>query len=632
MQFLVPAGIAALSALPVILFLYFLKVKRPEVRVATLRFWRPYLADVQANAPWQRLRWSLLLLVQLAAALALALALTRPGLVGVAGVGKTTVVLVDGSASMRATDVQPNRFEFAVSRAKEMADQLGPGQDMAVVLLGDHAQLLSPPTSDSGALRSALDRARPGGGAADLGEGLSIANAILAGRSGGSIVLLSDGHARPPPTLPRLNAPLVFKQIGTSGENCAIAAINLTGDGRVFLRVANYGRGARDLKIEIRVDGRLADILPVHVDGNSMVPMTWSGLPSRSPNQGPQIVEAKITPGDYFSYDDQAWLVAGSPPPHSVLLVTPENGYVRRALELRDGTKVTEVKPADYKPGNYDLYVFDSFVPPGKLPTPALVVAPPEGLGPVPAGPQIEPGSVLPGDPRDPLLRDLVLKDVHVEVAAKVAASAGWRTVISAVDTPLLLVHDSEPRMAEMTFELHHSDLPLRAAFPLLVQNLLDYLLPSGFENQTFPPGRPISLIAQPNAKWVEVTTPDGHTQRVGPPFPVPPLTDTYQVGVYTVRQQLPDGVRVSHFVVQFEDANQSRIAPGAAPLFDATGSQAARVPRGTLEVWPWLAVAALVLLVGEWFLFLRPTTPIRWRRGGGGGFRLPSLRWRRAS
>jgi hypothetical protein len=629
-QFLVPLGIAALAALPVILFLYFLKVKRPEVRVATLLFWRPYVADVQANAPWQRLRWSLLLLVQLAAALALALALARPGLIGVAGVGKTTVVLVDGSASMRATDVQPSRFENAVARAREMADQLGPGQDMAVVLLGDHAQLLSPPTGDSSGLRSALDRARPGGGAADLGEGLSIANAVLAGRSGGSIVLLSDGHARPPASLPRLNAPLVFKQIGTSGENAAIAAFNLTADGRVFLRVANYGRGPRDLKVEMRVDGRLVDVLPVRVDGNSVVPLTWSGLPSRGRDQGQQIVEARLTPGDYFSYDDQAWLVAGSPPAHNVLLVTAENGYLKRALELREGLKITEVKPADYKPGNYDLYVFDGFVPPGKLPSPALVIAPPEGQGPVPAGPKIEPGSVLPGDQRDPLLRDLVLKDVHVEVAAKVTPTAGWRTVISAVDGPLLLAHDSEPRMAELTFELHHSDLPLRAAFPLLVQNLLDYLLPSGFENQTFPPGRPISLIAQPNAKWIDVTTPDGHTQRVGPPFPVPPLADTSQVGVYTVRQQLPDGSRVSHFVVQFEDPNQSRIAPGAAPLFETTGQSASRVPRGTLEVWPWLAAAALVLVVGEWFLFLRPGTPVRWRRGRGQG--QPSLSSRRAT
>src|SRR5437667_5541153 len=118
MSFLVPLGVLALLAVPAIVLLYFLKVRRPEVKVATLMFWRPQVADRQANAPWQRLRASLLLILQLAAALALALALMRPGITGAAGVGQTTVVLLDGSPSMTASDVSPSRFEAAVQRAR----------------------------------------------------------------------------------------------------------------------------------------------------------------------------------------------------------------------------------------------------------------------------------------------------------------------------------------------------------------------------------------------------------------------------------------------------------------------------------------------------------------------------------
>jgi len=51
LSLLVPLGLLALLALPAILLLYFLKVRRPEVRVATLMFWRPFVADRQANAP-----------------------------------------------------------------------------------------------------------------------------------------------------------------------------------------------------------------------------------------------------------------------------------------------------------------------------------------------------------------------------------------------------------------------------------------------------------------------------------------------------------------------------------------------------------------------------------------------------
>src|SRR5207237_3321238 len=89
MSFLVPLGALALLAIPAIVLLYFLKVRRPEVKVATLMFWRPYVADRQANAPWQRLRFSLLLLLQLLAALVLAIGLTRAGLTGAAGAART---------------------------------------------------------------------------------------------------------------------------------------------------------------------------------------------------------------------------------------------------------------------------------------------------------------------------------------------------------------------------------------------------------------------------------------------------------------------------------------------------------------------------------------------------------------
>ena len=148
----------------------------------------------------------------------------------------------------------------------------------------------------------------------------------------------------------------------------------------------------------------------------------------------------------------------------------------------------------------------------------------------------------------------MVLKDVHVQTAAKVGVPSGWRAAISAVDDPLLLIHLGEPRIAELTFDIHHSDLPLRAAFPILVQNLLNYLLPSGFENQSYPTGRPVTLAAEPDARSLELVEPSGRVVKLGPPFPAAPFTETEAPGIYTVRQQLASGQRVSSFVVQFQD------------------------------------------------------------------------------
>ena len=73
-------------------------------RASTL-LWQRLVADVEANAPWQRLRRSLLLLLQLLLVLLLALLAARPFVERPAGLARDLVLVIDTSASMAATDV-----------------------------------------------------------------------------------------------------------------------------------------------------------------------------------------------------------------------------------------------------------------------------------------------------------------------------------------------------------------------------------------------------------------------------------------------------------------------------------------------------------------------------------------------
>lgn len=600
MEFLSPWAAAGFLVVPAILALYILKVRRPESPVASFVLWPSHLADRQANAPWRRLRPSWLLIIQLLVAAALAAALMRPGLVGAGSVDKTTVVLIDGSPSMLATDVKPSRFAAAVQRAGQLADRLGEGSQMAIVLLGQHAQLLANATSDTASLRAALARARPSGQAANLEEGISVANAVLAGRPQGSVVLYSDGHTRPPASPLRLFAPLSYESIGTASANVAIETVGRTEAGEIFVRIANLGSQPVERRIELRSDGQLTDVLPVRIAPNSTAEPVWNGLPADA-----GILEARLAPGDDFALDDTAWLLTSPVTPRRLLLVTEGNGFLARALEIQPNVDVEVVAPADYQPGTHDLTIFDGFVPDGTLPQPALVVAPPLGKGAVPAGPPIDPGGLLPATPREPLLQYVTLRDVHVRSASSVEVPAGWRTVIAGANGPLLVVRQGEPRMAQLNFDIHDSDLPLRAAFPVLVKNLLSYLLPGGFDNQVLALGQPVSTSAGAGAEFVEVTTPDDSVIRLRPPFPAT-FEDTSRPGVYSVRERRPGQVIANRFVVQLQDPGQSRIAPGERPVVLTASRPTADAPRGTLEIWPWLVALAIVGLLFEWAVFLR--------------------------
>src|SRR5919206_2131346 len=114
MSFLAPlALVSALIVGPIIIAMYLLKLRREERTVSSTFLWQRMVRDVEANAPWQKLRRNLLLLLQLLLLLALILALARPYFLTTGIAGRNLIVIVDRSASMGATDVQPTRLDAA---------------------------------------------------------------------------------------------------------------------------------------------------------------------------------------------------------------------------------------------------------------------------------------------------------------------------------------------------------------------------------------------------------------------------------------------------------------------------------------------------------------------------------------
>src|SRR4029077_19273909 len=100
-------------------------------------------------------------LLQIAALLAMVLALARPFVLSADAAGPFSVVLLDASASMQATDTPPSRFEVARARVAQMIDALEPGRKLALVSLDAVPRVVSPPSSDRGVLHRALQDVQP---------------------------------------------------------------------------------------------------------------------------------------------------------------------------------------------------------------------------------------------------------------------------------------------------------------------------------------------------------------------------------------------------------------------------------------------------------------------------------------
>src|SRR6202011_4605383 len=112
--------------------------------------------------------------------------------------------------------------------------------------------------------------------------------------------------------------------------------------------------------------------------------------------------------------------------------------------------------------------------------------------------------------PGDPLLANVDLQDVHVARSQDLGRSTFGRPLISSLQTPLVLVRDEPFRQVLIGFDLHESDLPLRIAFPILTQNLSEWMLPPSVPSHSFHPSEPVTIVPEPGATSVTVIRPDG--------------------------------------------------------------------------------------------------------------------------
>ena len=166
------------------------------------------------------------------------------------------------------------------------------------------------------------------------------------------------------------------------------------------------------------------------------------------------------------------------------------------------------------------------------------------------------------------------------------------------------------PPAAVLGVYLHDSDLVLRSAFPILVTHLSEYLAPDAVPALGQSPGAAVTLAPGPGATEVLVTRPDGHVDtfstRAGQSAAGGTVlfTDTAEAGLYTVTFVGEHGSRQRSYLAV--DALGTPIAPHQS--LEVSGTAAKPLPASFLyeDLWPWVALAALLVLLFEWVLYHR--------------------------
>lgn len=649
--------IAAGLAIPALLLLYFLKLKRRVRTVPSTLLWKKAVQDLQVNSPFQKLRKNLLLFLQLLILLALLFALAGPVADFKKRSGRNIVILIDRSASMKSLEADGRtRLEHAKQAASDYLTGLKGESQAMVVAFSDRAEVVCAFTKNLGRLRSRVDEIEATDGPSHIGEALQLAVAYSTRTSTSaegtpeaaqppdaelaSIELFSDGRLADAEKEFVTRGELTFHRVGDVNDNVGIVAFDIRRDIdrpgvlSAFAQIENFGPAPVTTDVSLTIEGALPKIQeitlgPAH-DATSQPANRQATVPSAQnlvfelESQSGGTLEIKVHRKDALDSDNI--VVAPMDPPRQIRILSvsdrPEFQYYMRrafqyAFEIEDFTTlgVTEYEEAPDSEvavdgrSAFDLVIIDKHDTNRLFPGNYVFFA---GI------PEVD-GIKRKEDPvseqifvnwreSHPLLRHVPLDKVLVGSWDRLELpSHAVRLIEGENSTAMAFITDPGHRYVIAAFDLLDSNMFKGPAPLIFLQNAVMYLASGGLADsgRLLHPGETIAAQVPAGAEKATIAAP-------GPRIDKITVTDrrsftyarTEKAGLY--RCTFDDARNSAEvFAANVLDPVESNIAP-AKELRLGSGSVVGveEDVKVNEPLWPYAVAAALVILLIEWWIY----------------------------
>jgi hypothetical protein len=626
--------IGALAGAVVVVF-YILKLKRRPVAVPYSKIWARILRDKEATSLFSQLKRLLSLLFQLALLTLLLLALGDPRSAASLVEGRNVVVLVDASASMKATDVAPSRLDAAKEQVKSVIRGLSGSDRMLVAQMDAAVTPLSTLTGEPSDLEAALASVKPADASADFARALRFATDTLRGLSAPEVIVVSDGALGEPADaagpVHMGDVKLTWMKVGQRARNAAITGFSVRrypldkARYEVMLEVQNTSDEAMDVELSLLGDGQLTDLTRLRLGPKEKLPRFYPNLSGASKTLEARLALADGTRDD-LPADDHAYALLPERRRARVQVVTSGNMFLEAALLLDEFLDVTTVAPAAYPgKGTFDVTLFDGVAPPVAPGTGhTLYLNPPEGTKDAP----FKVGKLVVDDDQNyklgfdeldakhPILRWTSLSDVNVARAHVLEGQKDDKVVGKSHKGALLLAgRRAAGKFVALGFDVRESDFALRVAWPLFLLNTInDFVEEDTGYISSFRTGTVWQIPAPSAVETATLELPDGSKRTV-------PVKEGRAVflgqlaGFYRLTAGVVGGTNGSAettmFAANLSDPAESTIAP--ADKLEVDGRAAGAVVGFTIgvrrELWVYLLGAVLVLTAIEWLTYHRRVT-----------------------
>ncbi|QQE10668.1 BatA and WFA domain-containing protein [Planctomycetota bacterium] len=658
MSFLTPvtAMMAAAVAIPTLIVLYFLKLRRRRLQVSSTLLWKQSVKDLQVNSPFQKLKRNLMLFVQLLILIALLIAIARPVMQADATTGQRAVIIIDQSGSMNALDGDVTRLKAAKNAALKIIDNLeiktssGMLNGAMIVAFAERPQVLTKFTNNNARLRQAIESIQPTDQSSHLDLALSVIEPEVVlhasdSESATQVYIFSDGHiaSHDTATLSLQGADLRYVRIGavpnTQPDNVAITALSTRRDpdrpqyAQVFAKISNFSNQEHSTSLTLRMNDRVHDVKPVR-----LMPMGIGSVDEQSIQfdlryPGHAMLELSLNIQDALPADNHASIMLAPAKQLRVLLVSEGNAYWELALKSMGIRSLVKMTPRKYENQNietlkagrwgnehsidatgqgFDVIIFDNYAPQSLPPVNSIFMGAFPSIDQLQLQANLSEEQKVTGfiswDSMHPTMYSVVLDDVLIK-------NTGWLTAPD--DAEILATSETGPVIAEIsknqnryiisTFSLLDSRWPLHMSFPIFVENAVQYLglgklaTESGF---SYRAGE-VAIVPTSTNDAISYTGPL-NIDDIKPKAGYAAIQRFTKAGIYRTDSPYVDK-SYQQLAVNMLNPHESNLRVIDTIQVGTSVIQGeSRKIAITHEIWHWFIWGALVFLIIEWIMYTR--------------------------
>ncbi len=526
---------------------------------------------------------------------------------------ENSVLIIDNSASMNVEENGISRLDDAKGKAINVIK--GSSGEIMIVTSSNPPHIVTSYTNNREELIKAvksIDSTELSNGIEDV---MKIASASVT--PSGSIIMISDGAFD---YIPSETDNFKFIRAGKEeDDNIGITDYYLreksSGDSyELYTVISNYSSVSVDFELNIFSGDELIDERSDFLESGELKKLIFD-IESDSEKE----IRAELISNDLLKTDNTASIYISSNDRKRILLVTPGNYFLEKALEsipgvfvetymgMLESDSITQTStqallytssgiPVQKIPDNFDVVIYDRIPPRQKDEVGRFIY-----IDVMPSGMRSEQVKIQPQavsiNKKHPILESVDFSKVSIGKVWPPLVGPQIQELVSGGNAGLLYALDSKfLKFIYLPFDLIDSDLPLRASFPILMRNSIEWLT-VGYSREEIIQHKTgdAFLIGQADPSFDEsyITFPSGKKMTINGNL----FEKTYYTGLY--RFEYAGNVYFGS--VNLNNRDESNISPRFPEVTEEDRDE--KTGEYKFPLISFLLLFSLLLLGAEWLV-----------------------------